>query len=514
MSLTYTTGLTNGTLGLSLAAINGLSYSGSASPASIPVLPALSSGAAYIWAAGSRRMISGYTGNLAQLYCATGTPGTNLIIAQNANGVADLSGVAAWSGGAAIQFDGWYNQVTGNYTATVAGQRPQYDEASFLDNTMVFDTGWNSAWNTVVTTQGVRSETITADRNNFACFAVTRHNPTPENIGRIWSADTTGAGAISLNHTPYEFSGGLSPLISNSNIFAAVNKLSVSGLVSNATNCTIHHNSQTFAGGTQASLAMTEFWLGRTDETSSFWARDSYAAGVAIAPCPNAGEVTAIKDGLYDIYNVRTSLTHRLTVIPHSLAVEYSGYTRNRTTWYYLDALLNKDVHVNVVGEAGRTLSNQMTTNVAQVTQCYDSSTTTHTLFMLNAVNDINGLASGFAGGNAGLITAAATTIYNTYITAKNVWIALGAKARVVIGTGWPTPLFWTGTAQDILDKAQVMVEWNALIIANATAEGYKVADDATIDLTGALSDTVHTNTVGAARRAAKDAIPINEIIA
>ena len=503
-----------GLAGSRRGALGGYSLSGGGADV---YLPTLTSGAAYVYAGGFRRMVDGYTGNLAKLYCATGTPSTLLIIAQDANGNADMSGVATWSGGSTnIEVDGWYNQLTGNYTASPSGNRPVYKVESTLNGNVLADTGWASNGTTLNFVQGLPSEAFTANRNNMASFAVHRYNGMPENTSRVITVnDGATVTQMALNHTRYNLNGGVSPATLDTELFAPVNKLSVSGFSSNGTNLTFHQNDQSYNGSAQSSAAVATTWFGMSSTVSTQWGRCSLAGGVTIAPNPDASEIAAIKAALYDIWTVKRSTTHRMTVIPHSLAMEYNTLGRNRSTWFYLNALLNKDVHINVVAENGRTLAAQMTTNVADVTACYDAAATTHTLFMLNAVNDIQNLSSGFAGGNAGLITAAATTLYNTYITAKNVWTALGANAKVIIGTGWqPISTFWSGTAQDILDKAQVMVEWNALIIANATAEGYKVADDATIDLTSALADTVHTNPVGAARRAAKDAIPINEIIA
>jgi hypothetical protein len=280
------------------------------------------------------------------------------------------------------------------------------------------------------------------------------------------------------------------------------NHLAVYGIVGKASNTVMHINNRAKTLAAQSSIAATKAYLGMDNSSPTTFALADYAAIVVTAKAPTDAEVLAIKAALISAFNVPTDRTNVMVALPHSLTVEANYGVFNDSVWRQYNDHMSVPLEIGVVGVNGRSMGYQLNTaGLGEVLALYDASAATFCWHLSTPVNDVNGL--GDMGGNPTTITANATTIFNNYMTVMATLLAAGPNAFGVIATGWPVNSFWLGDAQRKLDKAQVLIEVNQMLRDNATAGGYLISDEATINLAGALGDAVHTNRVGGGRRAA-----------
>ena len=467
---------------------------GSGSSSGGASLPALSGGNTYVDVRGTSRMIQGYSGPLYKMSCTTCTP-TTLVISQDVNGRGDESGVAAWNGGAYTTYDGHYSQVTGNYVTAETAAKKMLWNGRKENGVPVMVGGWNATAADYY--QGYAGETISVNRNNFSIFGVLRSMGAISPI-RYMSINATiePAGGNTFGHTYKSINN------QDSTFFPIVNQLAVYGYVSKpGANVFLHLNQQvSSAKPSLSSSPATLAHLGQDTGIQTFGNSD-YAGIVVTSAAPTDTETANIKAALYEAFNVSTDRTNIMIGTPHSLTICGNPGVFNDSIWHQVTPYLSKPLVTGVVGINGQQMVSQLG-KMSELTARYEAGASHVIYYLASAVNDIQGLSS--MGGNAATITANATTIFNTYMNVKTQLKAQGATVSVIVATGWPVPNFWLTSAQDKLDKAQVFVEWNQMVRDNAVAQGYLVSDEATIDLTNALGDAVHTNRLGEGRRAAK----------
>ena len=214
------------------------------------------------------------------------------------------------------------------------------------------------------------------------------------------------------------------------------------------------------------------------------------------------------------MFNIPTARTNVMVAMPHSLCFNLTLQTYNRTCWKQMMPSLTHQLDVGLVAQAGKAMGTQQS-QIADLTYVYEPGVSRFIYYFGSAVNDIQALSSGFAGGDPTLIANAAATIYNTYLAVWNTLKAQGSNVRGVWATNWAVPSFWSGTdSQTKTDKAAVLLAVNQKFRDNAAVQGYVVSDEATIDTTGALGDAVHTNELGNTRRAAVQAPVIDALCA
>jgi hypothetical protein len=486
---------------------NGLNYP------PIPTLPAETANFSYVSVMGTKRMLANYFGYVAQLYCATATP-TTYDVPQDALGNANVLGVKGWAAGGTVYVKAGYEQKTGNLVDIPEGKRPLYDEEAFINGTFVWPMGWNVAGGYDFD-MGVKSSSFSIDRADCGLFVIMRHNPTAETKGVIASLTTSApARSLTFKHTPYELACFGSATVQFSGLFAPSNKLAVYGVVSDGTKTVLHLNDESFEGAAQTSETVTQAWIGSDDTGNGDYSNDHPCGLVVTDGAPNEEETAAIIQAGKEIFKAKTSLKNRLTIIHHSLAMEYTGVNYGKSTPFYLDKLLNRDVHVNVVAEAGRTLADQYNNNWDDVLQCYDADAITHPLLIHSAINDVNSLSNGFANGDATTITNTINSLRDLYLTAIASWLGQGSNAAVGVALQWQLDNFFTGTAQTITDKTAVMEGWNAAMVAAAAANNFTAIRTDEMDVTGRTSDPAHLNALGCQAQAVLYAGFINPLIA
>lgn len=462
----------------------------------LPALPALSNGNSYLDVRGTVRMIEGYTGPLTKLECTTATP-TTLNLAQDAYGRQDQSGVAVWNGGAYTRYDGLYNQVTGNYVAAEADAKKMRYEGRTENSIPVMIGGWGATTQSLY--QGYPSEAISVNRNDVSIFAVLRTIGAPSPLrymGLVNSDGDTISGGNFVGHTfrtTTYLSSGMAPVH---------NHLAVYGVVGKSGSTVLHVNNRTTTVAALSSSTAVSAYLGVNDSSEGAFSLADYAAIVVTAKAPTDAEAAAIKAALIAAFNIPTDRTNVMVALPHSLTVEANHGVFNDSVWRQYNDHMTVPLEIGVVGVNGRSMGFQ-SGQLGEVLALYDATAETFGWHLSTPVNDVNGLSS--MEGDPAVITANAVSIFNTYMTVKDTLLAAGSNTYVVIATGWPCDAFWStvGDPGKTADKRQVLIEVNQLLRDNAAAEGYLISDEATINLTGALGDSVHTNRVGGGYRAA-----------
>lgn len=482
-------------------------------PPSITTLPTLGS-TSYAAVIGTRRMVSGYTGPLYKLFSTTLGAGNELIINQDANGRADESGVAAWAGvNTDIFVDGAYDQVSGAYIQqATALRKPRYRTVNKENGNSVFSMGWN-ATGALSLNQIINTPTISTNQNNAGMFLVMR--PLGGGLGVRLATYETAVPAVALRMGIQTYGQAVTGNTNNTSFVSPpVNRLSIMSIVSNSTNLRFWMNDRQTTAAAQTSSALVKATMGREEPTSSFSSLGEYAGLVITAAAPNDTDRSAIHAALETMFGIVKTRNNVMCVLPHSLAFNANLGVYNRTVWKQADSSFTSPVEIVQVGVSGRTMAAQATSS-SEVTNLYESGAGRYIYYMGCAVNDIQALASGFANGNASLITSAVAGIYTTYKNFFTTLKAQGSNVRIVIATCWqPNSTFWSGTAQDKLDKAAALTEFNALLRTNSTVDDFSVSDEETISTSGSpFGDAVHTNEVGEGYRVAPLIAAVNPLL-
>ena len=414
---------------------------------------------------------------------------TQTDIGFTSRGCLDTAAAIAFVAGSTLTVETWYDQSGNGYDKTASTNQPTIISGNALGGIQPISFFESAGFgNTCLLTAPAGLTVSTQDFT--ACMAFASGGGLL-NFNSLFSLGTQ----VNLWWEKYTgvlqgssvFTGGDKKLFTPRQ--AQIDSVILSG---SATQRILTNNGNTQTVGTAYTLASPTGATIGTSAAVSTTAIEAFAF-VVYGTALSAGDKTLVNTAFSNAFGAGAANTSKIIYDGDSIT---AGLTTNANFYGWprvVEDINGRGASVINVAVPGSTV-NTCYTNRAQVTGRYDSGYAKNVSVIFAGTNDIDNRASGS-------IVGYGTTIWATYTLPYIQAMIAAGFSRVCVGTAIDRT--WTGSAGDKTEKDTERAAYNALILANAAAEGYTVLDFASLsemsDSTNAtyFVDGVHPTKTG-----------------